>query len=267
MIKVIFSDMDGTLLDESGKLPAGFDEVAAELERRRVLFAPASGRQYYSLIESFPKYVNRFLFLAENGTTVCYKGEHIYESLMEDAVVHEVLAAADGIPHCFSVFCGRAYGYILEKNCDAYFLKNLRKYYRRTMRTPRFSEVQDRAVKLSFFDDEGRAEERIYPKLKPFSDRLQVVLASKEWVDVTNKDASKGTAIAEMQRKFGVTPKECAAFGDYMNDAEMMQAVYYSYAMENAYPAVKKLARFSAPSNAAHGVMQTIETFMKEGLI
>ena len=52
-----------------------------------------------------------------------------------------------------------------------------------------------------------------------------------------------------------------------MNDAEMIQAVYYSYAMENAYPAVKKLARFSAPSNAAHGVMQTIETFMKEGLI
>lgn len=64
MIKVIFSDMDGTLLDESGKLPAEFDEVAAELERRSVLFAPASGRQYYSLIESFPKYVNCFLFFA-----------------------------------------------------------------------------------------------------------------------------------------------------------------------------------------------------------
>ncbi|MBQ1621689.1 MAG: HAD hydrolase family protein, partial [Selenomonas sp.] len=48
MIKMIFSDMDGTLLDGKGQVPAWFDALAAELAARGVRFAPASGRQYFS---------------------------------------------------------------------------------------------------------------------------------------------------------------------------------------------------------------------------
>ena len=55
MIKIIFSDMDGTLLTSANKLPDGFDEMADELKRRGVIFAPASGRQYFSLLKSFKK--------------------------------------------------------------------------------------------------------------------------------------------------------------------------------------------------------------------
>jgi len=47
---------------------------------------------------------------------------------------------------------------------------------------------------------------------------------------------------------------------------EMMSAAYYSYAMENAYPPVKEAARFVAPSNEEHGVMKTIQSFIKQGL-
>lgn len=65
MIKVIFSDMDGTLLDENGQLPAEFDEVMGELKKRNVIFAPTSGRQYYALMYQMGKYKDDFLFLAE----------------------------------------------------------------------------------------------------------------------------------------------------------------------------------------------------------
>ena len=46
MIKLIMSDMDGTLLDENGQLPQGFDDIIRQLQERNVLFAPCSGRQY-----------------------------------------------------------------------------------------------------------------------------------------------------------------------------------------------------------------------------
>lgn len=71
MIKIIFSDMDGTLLDDRGNVPEGFDEIAAELKKRGVMFAPASGRQYYSLEDSFQKYKDDFLFLAEMARWSC----------------------------------------------------------------------------------------------------------------------------------------------------------------------------------------------------
>ncbi len=55
MIKIIFSDMDGTLLTSQNKLPDGFDETMSELKKRGVIFAPASGRQYFSLLKTFSK--------------------------------------------------------------------------------------------------------------------------------------------------------------------------------------------------------------------
>ena len=49
MIKLVFCDMDGTLLDERGDLPEGLGAILAELKARGVIFAPASGRQYAAL--------------------------------------------------------------------------------------------------------------------------------------------------------------------------------------------------------------------------
>lgn len=64
----------------------------------------------------------------------------------------------------------------------------------------------------------------------------------------------------------GLCPEECAAFGDYMNDKEMLESVYYSYAMENAYPEIRKTARFTTRSNDEHGVMWQIGQLLDQGL-
>ena len=48
------------------------------------------------------------------------------------------------------------------------------------------------------------------------------------------------------------------AFGDYLNDCELLQAVGESYAMANAHPALKTLARHIAPSNDENGVMRVV---------
>ena len=53
MVRLILTDMAGTRLASQSRLPEGFDAMMAELKRRGVMFGAASGRQYYSLIESF----------------------------------------------------------------------------------------------------------------------------------------------------------------------------------------------------------------------
>ncbi len=49
------------------------------------------------------------------------------------------------------------------------------------------------------------------------------------------------------------------SFGDFFNDIEMLRETYHSYAMANAHPEIKKLARFEAPSNNEQGVMTVIK--------
>ena len=52
------------------------------------------------------------------------------------------------------------------------------------------------------------------------------------------------------------------AFGDYLNDIELLQAADWSYAMDDAHPDVAAIARFRAPSNADAGVLRVIEELL-----
>ena len=82
-----------------------------------------------------------------------------------------------------------------------------------------------------------------------------------------NFGINKGIAIQQVQKLLHISPRECAAFGDYLNDLEMMSSVYYSYAMANAHPKIKEIANFRAPSNTEHGVMVTIQEFIDKKMI
>lgn len=64
-MKLVLSDMDGTLLNERKELPHDFFEVVKALQQRDVLFAIASGRQYYTLLEQFPNLEKEMLLFVK----------------------------------------------------------------------------------------------------------------------------------------------------------------------------------------------------------
>jgi hydroxymethylpyrimidine pyrophosphatase-like HAD family hydrolase len=57
-----------------------------------------------------------------------------------------------------------------------------------------------------------------------------------------NKHTNKGNAIEKLQKSLNILPEQTMAFGDYLNDIEMLKNARYSYAMENAHPSVKEVA-------------------------
>ena len=267
MIKLIMSDMDGTLLDGNGRLPTGFDAMMAKLKERGVMFAPASGRQYYSLLDTFPAYADEFIFIAENGTLVKQHGKELFSSPITHEIACEVLAAGLKLPGILCVYCGKKNAYILSSQNRQEYQEELAKYYTHNAVVDDFNDVDDEPIKLAFYDQNGKASQSIYEHLKQFEGRLQVVRSSDWWVDVMSTGISKGIAIQQIQQKLGLTPRECAAFGDYLNDAEMMGSVYYSFAVANAHHAIKKMARFETKSNEEQGVLAGIQKLMDEGLI
>ncbi len=267
MIKIIFSDMDGTLLTSEGNLPEGFDEMISLLKSRGVIFSPASGRQYYSLLESFPKYADDFLFLSDNGTLVMHGGKEIFSSPLPMSVVEKVLKVTSSFKNILRVWCGKKDAYILAEQNTPEYLKELKKYYTRNVAVKNWEEINDTPIKIAFFDSTGHAEENIYKHLAEFYDTQQVVLSSDYWVDLSAPDASKGAAVKKVQQSLNIKPEECAAFGDFMNDYEMLQAVEYSFAMSNAYHEIKKVAKFETLGNDEGGVIVGIKKLIDEGLI
>ena len=267
MIKIIFSDMDGTLLTSENKLPDGFDEMMAELKKRGVIFAPTSGRQYFSLMKTFPKYENEFIFLSDNGTLVMKNGKEIFSQPMNFSDVKEILKFSEPIKDILRVFCGKKAAYILKKENLPYYTDGFKIYFTESVPVDTWDDVDDVPIKISFYDPTGNAAEYVYPKFEKFQNSFQIVLASDFWTDITAPHASKGVGVQSLQKILNIKPEECAAFGDYMNDYEMLQAVGYSFAMANAHPEIKKVAKFETATNDEFGVMLGIKKLMAEGLI
>lgn len=249
--------MDGTLLNEMGKLDPEFFNVYQQLSEKGILFAAASGRQYYSLMQTFAPIKNDMLFIAENGTLVMHRGEELYSCTIEKSSIHNIVAQARTIDKAHIVLSGKKSAYIETRDSRA--LEEIQKYYHRCENVEDLLSVEDEFIKVAICHFDG-SEANIYPTINDkFGHDHKVVVSAKIWLDVMNNNASKGAAIEHLQEKLEFGYNETMSFGDYFNDVEMLEASYYSYAMENAHKGVIKHARFRAPSNHDSGVLTVIK--------
>ena len=260
MIKLIATDMDGTLLDSQKRLPKGFPDLLRDLGKRQIRFAIASGRQYYNLLKYFPGSESEDLFfLADNGADIFENGKNIFLSEMKQEAVPEIVSAIRAVPDARPVVCGLRSAYI--ENTGELFLQNVALYYERLEIVPDVlaAAQTDRICKIAAFDAE-HAEERTLPRLNRFSGAFNVVLSGRMWIDLMNRGTDKGTGLRFLQERLAITPEETMAFGDYLNDARMMRACKYSYAMENAHPDLKKICAYQTESNDSNGVLKAIRS-------
>ncbi|MFH9859191.1 Cof-type HAD-IIB family hydrolase [Streptomyces sp. NPDC017202] len=258
-IRLVVTDMDGTLLDDDKRTPDGLWEVLALLRERGVLFSPASGRQYATLAREFAEVADGMVFIAENGSYVVRDGEELSSDPLDPAVVARVVDAVRrlvaGGADVGAVVCGKRSAYV--ERADEAFLGEVGRYYLRHRVVEDVAAVEDDVIKVALFDF-GPAAETTAPALAAFADTHQVVVSGEHWVDVMNRTANKGAALRRLQRELGVTPAQTVVFGDYLNDLEMLDAADWSFAMANAHPEVVRRARHLAPSNNDNGVLRTL---------
>ena len=89
-----------------------------------------------------------------------------------------------------------------------------------------------------------------------------MTLSGDMWLACMAVGVSKGSAIRILQESLQIRPEETMAFGDQLNDVEMLKQAYYSYAVENARPEVKETARFLADSNEDDGVLKVLRLLL-----
>lgn len=256
-IKFVAVDMDGTLLDENSQLNPEIFEIYPQLEEKGIVFAAASGRQYYSLIDTFAPISDRMMFIAENGTLVMHKGQELYSCELDKPSIKNIIEQARSISGAHIVLCGKHSAYIETQDPQA--LEEFAKYYHKCQYVEDLLTVEDDFIKIAVCHF-GGTEELVFPTFEcAFGQSHQVVVSAKIWLDVMNKQASKGSAIEHLRKTFDFTYQQTMSFGDYLNDLEMLKVSYHSYAMENAHPKVKQVARFSAPSNRESGVLTVIK--------
>lgn len=256
MIKLIACDLDGTLLDSRKQLPPGF--FAQIKKMKRVRFVAASGRQYHNLLKIFAPVLNELTIIAENGALIWENGSIIHRESLAPADAYFMIQKAKNTDRAYPILCTEQCAYI-EKGPEQMMEQVFRSYDRCCVIDDLSRMVPEGNIcKLAVHSLDNRAEFDIYPVLRQEKGDFRVILSGTASVDVMKQGVSKGKALEMIQRRMGLEPGECLAFGDYLNDCELLQAVEESYAMENGHSELKRIAKHIAPSNDDFGVMQVI---------
>ena len=256
MIKFIATDMDGTLLNSNNEIHADFYPMFQSLKEKDIIFAAASGRQYYNLVDRFEDIKDNMMFIAENGTFVMHKGKEILLNSLDRRIALELIKIGHTIENAYVILCGKKAAYI--DNTDKRFMEQVNKYYAKVKIVDDLSKVHDNILKVTICDFNG-SENNSYKYFTDYNDKVQIAVAGEIWLDMMAKGVNKGLAISKLQKLLNIKHEETMVFGDYLNDLEMMQSAYHSYAMENAHSDLKKVARFMAKSNDDNGVVRTIK--------
>ncbi|RZI94910.1 MAG: HAD family hydrolase [Microbacterium sp.] len=259
-IRLIAVDMDGTLLLPDGRLPDALWPLLERLHARGIAFAPASGRQLATLQGMFAEVDAELDFIAENGAHVVRGDLEVSSDTMDPefvaALVDRLRALNARGMRLGVVLCGKRSAHI--DDTDPVFVSEVEKYYRELRIVDDLHDVDDQILKIAIYDFAG-GEQNVAPQLSDLRATHQVIVSGLHWVDVMNQGVDKGVALRRLQEALGVTPAQTAAFGDYLNDLQMLEAADHSYAMADAHPDVAAVARFRAPSNAEAGVVTVIE--------
>lgn len=230
MIKLIASDIDGTLLQDGAETIN--EEVFVQIRRLRekgILFVAASGRQYASLRNLFAPVADDILFLCENGAIV-YKDDAVLTRLpmpKQDTLelIREILSTED----CEALISGANTSYVLPKQYD--FVDRIRNVNKNNVTVVEsLEDIPEEILKVASFCRKGAARYD-KPMGDPWRDRFNVAVAGMEWLDFTT--ANKGSGMKALTEVLGISVEDVMAFGDNFNDLSLLEMVGYPYIIEN----------------------------------
>lgn len=235
MIRLIASDLDGTLLERNGKLPEDAFDVIRELHECGIRFAASSGRQYGNLARLFAPVADQMAFVCENGAYCVVEGKDAGTIAIPQETAMEIIADVEKL-HMNLLISGKHTCYMLDKN---------RKYtdditYRLRNTVTIISSVEEIAepiLKISGQIDTGVADLAPW-LLQKWGDRLTATVSGRDWFDFTI--ANKGMGMETIMTHMGLKKEEVAAFGDNFNDETMLDLVGNPFIMQTAHPALHK---------------------------
>lgn len=264
-LRLVVTDMDGTLIDGQGKVPVGFAQVVARMHRAGVLFTPASGRQLSNLRAVLGASVDDSPLIAENGSLVVQGGEEIHSDTISAENAGAAIATTRDLTGAgydvgAVVACKRC-AYI--ERTDPAFLAQARLYYETLETVDDLMAIPlDEVLKVAVFDFDD-VEDGSSQALTAAVPDVQTVVSGRHWTDMMSPYASKGRALVALQARLGIIPEQTAVFGDYLNDLDLYDHADLGFAMRNAHPGVHAAAAYTAPANTEDGVLRTIEELLR----
>ncbi|MDO3408242.1 Cof-type HAD-IIB family hydrolase [Saccharibacillus sp. CPCC 101409] len=244
---IVFFDLDGTLLNDAKEINPSTREAIAELQKRGHIVAIATGRAPF-FFEHVRRELNIDTYVSYNGSYVVHEGEVVFTNPLNEDALQKLTDLALKNKH--------AVVYMDHEDMRANVSGNDR--VAESIGTlnigalPKHDPLyyKDRFIYQSLlFCAEG--EEELYEELFGSFDFVRWHPFS---LDVLPAGGSKFKGIGRITEQLGIPPERQYAFGDALNDLEMLEGIPNSVAMGNGLPEAKAAARWTSRSNEEDGI-------------
>ena len=269
-IKLIATDLDGTLLNPKGEISARTLRAMRRCEERGVRFVMASGRTFEGIRTLARKAGLNSPIISCNGGRVDASpfGPALLEDTLPPAVadeVFDVLAGSGLYMECYgpgalylvhperSPFIAGPEAYAPPKDvvdADGYV-------QRYVVGLDEMAGARHHAYKFAAFSRDPAVLRGLTERLAHLPVTINSAFPFN--IEIMEKGRGKGHALTFLAERLGLERDELMAFGDGTNDLEMLQAAGTGVAMGNAAGPLRRAADLVAPTNAEDGEAEIIE--------
>lgn len=233
-IKIIFFDIDGTLVDpRTRSIPKSTKEALVRLHHNGIKLCIATGRPPASLPDLTGIPFDAFLTI--NGS-LCYTPDQLISHIpINPADVRKVIANAASLGRPVSIA-------VRDRLAANGWEEDLAEYYHMAGLVLTVSDDFEETCREDVYQIMLGCRVSDHPAIIRDTDNVSITYAWEHAADVIHSSSGKGEAIGNILDHFHLQPSEAMAFGDGHNDMQMMQKVGHSVAMGNAAEALKAIS-------------------------
>ena len=282
MIKLIASDLDGTLLDEPNRISKINLDAIEYAYQKGAKFCFSTGRDLQSVKDITCLLKHKPVLLLGNGSEVYDEDENlVFQNFFNNKYLEEVCEIMNehDVPHMVFTTDGfytttnpvevrrrfiERIGKIRNQEMAHIFATNMDKPCNNLVQIEDIQEFAKtkKVLKVEGFHYNSKPVEDVKKELEKFTE-LSHLSTGKNNVEVTNLTATKGLALKRYCEHVNIKKDEVMVMGDSHNDLSMFELFKYSFAPENSIQEIKDYAYKVVKSCDEHGVSQAIYEFIK----
>ena len=178
-------------------------------------------------------------FVAANGAQVFADGKMVDREVYSHLAIRRLAQAVATFPNLHLALFDRTKSFLLDDECK--FVREVDKDLPNAERIWELPDPSVNIIKASIFCDDGAVMDSAYVLQRELGQLFTFAPSGNAWIDAMQPGVSKASGIAQLAEHYGIGRDEVMAFGDSMNDYEIIRFVGTGCAMEMHAPRSRPL--------------------------
>jgi Cof subfamily protein (haloacid dehalogenase superfamily) len=260
-IRLVLSDVDGTLLNENKVLTARARAAVERLKIAGIGFTITSGRTPMGLLSLSDSLALQLPITGNNGAVMTTPDGSLLESFsLPTGILPELVAAIE--EEGLDAWVYRQSEWLLRRAEGRYLGYEIGNLGYPPVVVPELEHLTGSVEKVLAVGDDPAMEKCQRRIVRDFSDRVRATRSQPFFLDITALEANKGNGLLRLAKRLEIAPTQIATIGDMENDLSMFRQSGLSIAMGNAAPEIQQMAMKVTASNEEEGFARAIEDFI-----